>query len=174
MTTENANPNRASASALIERYASGGPILAFSLGGLSPEHEKARPGPGDWSLAELAAHLVDTDLVFADRIKRVLAEDDPVLVAFDENAWIAGLEGHDFPVDDAVSLFTANRRWIHRILARCSEAEFARAGRHTERGRMTLAELIVYVTNHLDHHLRFVYAKRANLGVAIEPRYTSH
>jgi hypothetical protein len=26
--------------------------------------------------------------------------------------------------------------------------------------------------NHLDHHLRFLYAKRANLGVAIQPRYT--
>ena len=29
------------------------------------------------------------------------------------------------------------------------------------------------ITNHLDHHLRFLYTKRANLGVALAPRYTA-
>ena len=52
-----------------------------------------------------------------------------------------------------------------------TEADFARAGRHSERGPQTLAEIVALATNHVDHHLRFLYAKRANLGVAIPPRY---
>ena len=36
---------------------------------------------------------------------------------------------------------------------------------------MTLAELLATATNHLDHHLLYLYAKRANLGVALPPRY---
>ncbi len=59
---------------------------------------------------------------------------------------------------------------------RRSEAEsaFARSGVHTEAGRQTLAEILVKAANHLDHHLRFLYAKRAKLGVAIYPRYTAN
>jgi uncharacterized damage-inducible protein DinB len=158
---------------LVERFAAGGPILVYATAGLSPEHEQARPGPGAWSLAELAAHLVDTDLVFAERMKRVIAEDDPVLVSFEENSWITGLDSHSMSVADAINLLAANRKWMTPILRRCSEADFGRTGQHTERGRMTLAELLAYVTNHLDHHLRFLYAKRATLGIALPPRYGS-
>ena len=160
-------------SPLIDRYEAGGPILVYASSAIAPEHEQARPGPGAWSLAELAAHLVDTDLVFAERMKRVIAEDDPVLVSFEENAWIDRLDGHEMSLAEAVNLLAANRRWITPILRRCTEADFARTGQHTERGRMTLAELLAYVTNHLDHHLRFLYAKRATLGIALPPRYGS-
>jgi hypothetical protein len=54
------------------------------------------------------------------------------------------------------------------------ESVFARAGTHTEKGRQTLTEVLVYATNHLDHHLKFLYAKRAKLGLAIYPRYTAN
>jgi uncharacterized damage-inducible protein DinB len=160
-------------SPLVERFASGGPIFCYAVAGLTHEHEQARPGPGGWSMAELAAHLVDSDLVYADRMKRVLSEEMPVLQAFEENSWISGLHAHATSVPEAAGLFAANRQWMSRILRRCSEADFARAGMHTENGKMTLAEILSSITNHLDHHLRFVYGKRANLGLAIPPRYTS-
>ena len=158
---------------LIDRYAAGGPVLGYAASGLAPEQEMAHPGPGAWSVAELTAHLLDADLVLADRMKRVIAEEDPVLVAFDENAWIERLSAEAMRVEEAVNLFAANRHWMAQILRRCSEDDFARAGRHSEAGRQTLAEILSRVTNHLDHHLRFLYAKRANLGAAIPPRYTA-
>ena len=46
------------------------------------------------------------------------------------------------PVEEAVNLFAANRRWMTRVLRGCVEADFGRAGQHSERGRMTLAELV--------------------------------
>jgi hypothetical protein len=158
---------------LIDRYASGGAILAYAVAGLTTEQEAARPGPGAWSVAELAAHLLDSDLVHADRMKRVIAEDEPVLQAFDENAWVARLGYQAIPVAESVELLSANRRWMTRVLRGCTDADFARAGRHTERGRLTLAELLATSTHHVDHHLRFLYAKRAKLGVALPPRYGS-
>ena len=158
---------------LIDRYASGGAILAYAVAGLTPEQQTARPGPGAWSIAELAAHLLDADLVIADRMKRVIAEDEPVLQAFDENAWLERLDYQSDSIEEAVDLLSANRRWMTRTLRRLPDADFARAGRHTERGRVTLAELLATATNHVDHHLRFLYTKRANLGVALPPRYGS-
>ena len=115
-------------SPVIDRYAAGGPMLVYAASGLTPEQEMARPGPGAWSIAELVAHLLDADLVLADRMKRVIAEEDPVLLAFDENAWIERLGAEAMPVEEAVNLFAANRHWMTQILRRCSEADFARAG----------------------------------------------
>ncbi|SIN76949.1 DinB superfamily protein [Singulisphaera sp. GP187] len=158
---------------VIDRYAEGGPLLKYATAGLPSEKEATRVEPGLWSLSELVAHLLDADLVLADRMKRVIAEQDPVLLAFDENAWIDRLDSRSMPVEEAVALFTANRRWMTRILHNCSEADFARSGQHTEVGRLTLAELVAKTISHLDHHLVFLYAKRAALGTAVPPRYTA-
>jgi hypothetical protein len=157
---------------LIDRYAIGGPILSYATMGLTLEQEQARPGPGAWSIAELVSHLVDSDLVAADRMKRLIAEENPSLVAFDEEAWISRLGSHEMLVEEGVNLFTANRHWMTRVLRRCSVPDFGRAGQHSQRGRVTLAEVLSTFTNHLDHHLKFLYAKRANLGVSLQPRYT--
>ena len=153
----------------LARYAAGGPLLSYAISGLVPEHEAASPGPGAWSLGQVVAHLLDADLVFSDRIKRVLAEDNPTLQPFAENAWVARLAPG--PVAEAAELFAANRRWTLRLLGRATEADFARAGTHLEAGRLTLAAIVAKSVGHLDHHLRFLYGKRANLGLAIAPQY---
>lgn len=158
---------------LIDRYAEGGPLLQYATAGLPAEHEATRVGPGAWSLSEVVAHLLDADLVLADRMKRVISETDPVLQAFDENAWIERLDSRSMPIEEAVALFAANRRWITRVLHNCAESDFARSGVHTEAGRMTLAELLAKTVSHLDHHLVFLYGKRATLGIAVPPRYTA-
>jgi uncharacterized damage-inducible protein DinB len=164
--------SRSHTDSVIERYAAGGPLLVYATAGLTGEQEAAAVGPGTWSVATLVAHLLDADLVIADRMKRVIAEDEPVLQAFDEGRWIERLGSGSMPVEEAVNLFAANRHWMTRVLRKCSEADFARAGLHTEAGRKTLAELVVTAVGHLDHHLRFLYGKRAGLGVASIPHYS--
>ena len=159
---------------VIDRFADGGPLLVQAVAGLTPEQGRDHPIPGTWSVAELVAHLLDCDLVFADRMKRIIAEDSPTLQAFDEQAWIGRLLSNEMPIDEAAALFAANRKWMGRILRAQDEPAFARSGVHSEKGRQTLAEVLAYATNHLDHHLKFLYAKRAKLGVAIYPRYTAN
>ena len=158
---------------LIDRYARGAELLVYATQGLTRDQETARPGPGAWSILELAVHMADSDLVGADRMKRVIAEENPTLLAYDQDAWVARLHYHDMPMEEAVNLFVANRRWMARILRHLGDKEFPRAGNHTERGRETLAELVVDYANHLDYHLKFLYAKRGNLGVSLYPRYSA-
>jgi uncharacterized damage-inducible protein DinB len=157
---------------IVDRYAAGGPLLSYATQGLTRPQETARPGPGAWSINELVVHLLDADLVYGDRMKRVLAEENPTLQAFDENAWISRLEAQEMPLEETVNLFVAHRHWMTRLLKRRPESDFARAGSHTQAGRKTLADLVVSAANHLDHHLTFLYGKRGNLGVALYPRYT--
>ena len=157
---------------LIDRFEAGGELLKFAVGGLTLEQAQARPGPGEWSIAEVAAHMVDSDLVACDRMKRVIAEENPTLLAYDENAWIKNLRSNDLPVEESAELFAINRRWIARILRGCSEQDFARFGQHSEKGKMTLADLLATYVGHLDKHLKFIFAKRANLGLSLIPRYS--
>lgn len=158
---------------LIDRYAVGPELLTYAAQGLGPEREQARPGPGAWSVAELVAHMVDSDSVGIERMKRVIAEDNPTLQAYDQDAWIARLDAQSMPVAEGVALFAANRGWMTRILRKCAEADFARSGLHTEDGPKTLAKLLAGYVGHLDYHLKFLYAKRANLGLALYPRYST-
>lgn len=157
----------------IDRYAAGSELLRYAAQGLTPEQEQARPGPGVWSIAELVTHMVDSDGVGIERMKRVIAEDEPTLQAYDQDRWIARLDAHNMPVAEAVALFAANRGWMTRILRKCSEEDFARSGNHTEDGPKTLAKLLVGYVGHLDYHLKYLYAKRANLGVSLYPRYST-
>ena len=159
---------------LIDRYAAGGPILVQASSGLTPEQGTARPGPGDWSIAQVVAHLLDCDMVWINRMKWIIAEDEPPLPGFAENAWIDRLDSQNMPVDEAAALFAANRKWIARVLDAQDDAGFARGGVHAEYGRMTLAAIVSRACYHMDHHLKFLYAKRAALGVAIYPRYSGN
>lgn len=158
---------------VIDRYEAGSELLRYASQGLTPEQEQARPGPGAWSIAELVAHMVDSDSVGIERMKRVIAEENPTLQAYDENKWIARLDSQSMPVAEGVALFTANRNWMTRILRKCTDEDFARAGNHTEDGPKTLAKLVVGYVSHLDYHLKFLYAKRAILGVSLYPRYST-
>ena len=160
-------------SKVLDRFDEVGPILVYATHGLTPEQAQATPGPGAWSIAELVAHLLDTELVLSDRAKRLIAEENPVLQAFDENAWIRRLDSKSMPVEEAVNLFVANHRWMSRLLRKCKEEDFARSGQHSEGSRLTLAEVVAKMVGHVDHHLRFLYAKRANLGISQLPRYAN-
>lgn len=157
----------------IERYAAGETVLRALLVGLTPADLTARPGPGAWSIHELVIHVVDADLVGADRMKRVIAEENPPLIGFDENLWIARHAPHEQSVEDAVEIFEANRRQMTRILRTLEPEAFERTGLHSERGPLTLLQLVTGFAQHLEHHLQFLIDKRRALGKGYSDHFES-
>lgn len=149
---------------LIDQYVKGADDLRMAVRGLEREDLLARPVPESWSIQEIVIHLADSDLVLADRMKRVIAEDNPPLIGFDETKFAKNLHYNDQSIDDAVNLFELNRRQMGRVLAKLPEAAFQRIGLHNERGPMTLADLLNGAVNHLRHHLKFIVDKREKLG----------
>jgi uncharacterized damage-inducible protein DinB len=149
---------------LIDQYAAGGGKLRPAIAGLSQQDLLARPGPGAWSIHELVIHVVDSDFVGADRMKRVIAESNPPLIGFDENLWIEHLSPQEQSLEDALTMFEAGRRQMTRILRQLPAAAFARTGQHSERGPLTLENLVQTFVTHVDHHLRFLQEKRQRLG----------
>ena len=50
------------------------------------------PAPGKWSIRQIVAHLADSEMVGAHRFRQMIAEDNPTLIAFDQDAWARNLD----------------------------------------------------------------------------------
>jgi hypothetical protein len=119
---------------------------------------------GHWSIQELVIHLADSDAIAIDRMKRVLTEDNPPLLYADETAYVDRLLPGEQSLEDAITLFDLGRRQWSRVLSKLSDEAFARQGTHNRAGLVSLGGMVQSYTQHLEHHLAFLRAKRERLG----------
>ena len=152
---------------LIDQFEKGGEKLRRAVAGLTREDLLAFPVPGTWSIQQIVIHLADSELVGIDRMKRVIAEENPLLIGYDETKFSQRLRYEDQSAETAVTLVDLTRREFSKVLRKLPAEAFARTGVHNEVGKVTLAELVQKYVKHLDHHLKFITEKRAKLGKAI-------
>jgi uncharacterized damage-inducible protein DinB len=150
---------------LISDYEAAPALVRKSVAGLSREQLTARPIAGKWSILEVVCHLADFEPVYAGRMKWVIAEDDPILPSGNPDRFAARLAYHDRDLEEELTIIEATRRSMTRILRTLSTADFARTGRHTVDGPLSVETLLKRVTGHVTHHLPFIEEKRKALGV---------
>ena len=155
---------------VIDEFELGGQILADSIAGLTEGELQKIPADGSWSIKQILVHMLDSDLVGADRMKRVIAENNPTLLAYDETAFANSLFYQETDTGLVRDLFRMNRRYIASILRRIPASSFARFGQHTETGQKTLEDLVRNYVDHLNHHLTFIYRKSSELGKPLVPQ----
>src|SRR5205823_1638660 len=105
------------------------------------------------------------DPILADRIKRVIAEERPMLIGADENHFAAALAYHDRDLDEELTILEKTRSQLARILRKLPAEALQRVGIHNERGPLTLEQLLASAIKHVPHHLEFVKEKRKALGL---------
>ena len=149
---------------LIEGYAAGADVLGKSIQGLDRKELLAFPIPGTWSIQQIVLHIMDSDLIASDRMKRVAAEDHPTLIGYNETAFAKTLAYDHIPAKDACEVFRLNRQITAELLRRLPDTAFQKTGLHNERGELTLEHLVSGYIEHLDHHLKFIKEKRKLLG----------
>ncbi len=154
--------------ALIDDFLSGLPRLRRAVAGLDPEQLRARPVPGKWSTLEVVCHLADSDQVWCHRMKRVIAEDRPLLIGYDETRFTATLPYHEADLEEELALMEGMRRELARILRGLPDSAWSRTGVHNERGLVTLEEMLQAETEHVPHHLAHILEKRKALGIPAE------
>jgi hypothetical protein len=119
----------------------------------------ARPyGAGKWSARRVLVHLADAVGVQYDRLRRLQADDKPLLWAFDPDRWAEHLRYDQRDLRLAQALFTANYDAIIEIASLTPSERYERAGVHSESGRKTFAEVLTFVHWHTRHHLDQVEA----------------
>src|SRR4029079_1785681 len=112
-------------SALIDDFASAPERLRAAVKGMSRDQLQARPGPGKWSTLEVICHIADFDIVGADRIKRVIAQDNPTLPDGDEKAFADRLAYHARELEEQLQLIGAIRASTTRILRTLKDEDFS-------------------------------------------------
>ena len=133
------------------------PIVLAKVLEESPASAVSRPeAPGKWSVGQVLAHLADSELVWGYRLRRVLAEDRPVLHGYDQDLWADRL-GY-LTADPAASLqrFTVLRGSHVTLLEGLSPEAGQRAGVHPERGEETVTHMLRLYAGHDLAHLQQV------------------
>lgn len=151
--------------ALIDEYAAGPKLLLAATAGMSREQAVAKPVPGKWSTLQVVCHLADFEIVYADRLKRVIAENGPTLFGGDPDVFANSLAYHNRDLGEELALIEACRRQVTRILRTLKDEDFSRVGKHSEAGPLTLLQFLQRVTEHLPHHVKFIQQKRQLLGI---------
>jgi hypothetical protein len=146
---------------LIDQFEAGGQKLKDAIAGLSPAQLLAFPVPGTWSIQQIVIHLSDMDLVAVDRMKRIIAEENPLLPSVNESLYVKNLFYDKQSPQTAAELFDLSRKQFAKVLRQLPDSAFSRTGIHTERGKITLEETLKTYVNHLEHHLKFALDKRA-------------
>ena len=127
--------------------------LDASLRGLTVEEILRPEAPGKWSVRHVLRHLADSEIVWAWRIRLVLAQDRPALTGYDQDAWAdrLGYEGAE-PVA-ALREFRTVRDGNLRLLDRVTPVDLKRVAVHAERGEQTLELMIKLHAGHDLLHL---------------------
>jgi hypothetical protein len=114
---------------------------------------RSRPAPGEWSVAELVGHLLDSEIVTAARYRWILAHDRPSLIGYDQDLWVERLRHRDDDPEEMLVLLDALRRANIGLWARTSPDERARVGIHAERGPESFDLLFRLSAGHGSFHM---------------------
>jgi uncharacterized damage-inducible protein DinB len=128
--------------------------LHRSLAGRSPKELQRPERPGKWSALEVLQHLADSDLVWAYRMRLVVAEDRPTLTGYDQDRWASQLRYGAVAPDQALEQFEVLRKLNLRLLAELPQQAFERVGIHSERGEERLDHMVRLYAGHDLVHLR--------------------
>ena len=140
-------------SALLERYRRGPELLAVVLTGVFGEEEDFGL-PGKWTIRQIVAHLADVELVAAHRFRQMIAEDNPTLVAMDQNAWAANLDYARRKPKQSLETFRRMRSENYDLLKELPESAFGRTGAHTGNGPVSVLQLLEGYAGHVESHAR--------------------
>jgi hypothetical protein len=153
---------------LIDKYEAGAEHLAQAVSGLTREDLIApppeKPGLGKWTIQQVVVHLMDSELIAIDRLKRLISMENPLLVGYDENLFMQHLMPNEQSAEDAVTILKLAYKNFAKVLRKLPDEAFARKGTHNERGPVTLGGYLESTVKHMEHHLKFIHAKRAAMG----------
>jgi DinB family protein len=138
--------------------------LSRAIEGLSSTHLCQPERPGKWSINQVLQHLADSEVVWAWRMRLILAQDRPPLTGYDQDMWADRLRYNEGDPAEAIELFSLLRRANLRLLARASAEDLTRVGVHVERGAESLEHLRRLYAGHDLLHLKQIDRIRGALG----------
>jgi hypothetical protein len=155
--------DRTTRQTLINQYRDGYDKVTAALEGATTADLDRRPAPGKWTAREIVHHLADSEMTSAIRLRRLIAEDNPVIVGYDQEQFARALK-YDRPIASSLAAFKAARETTTEILEQLTEAEWARTGTHSESGPYSVLKWLQIYAVHAHGHADQIRRARASSG----------
>jgi DinB superfamily len=153
-------------SALVARYRAGHAEVVAALAGITDAELDARPADDDWTPRQVVHHLADSEMTSAIRLRRLLAEDRPVIDGYDEAEFARRLHYDRRPIGPSLDAMAAARATSADLLEHLAEAEWQRAGVHRESGPYGVETwLRIYAAHGHDHADQIRRARAASAAL---------
>jgi hypothetical protein len=127
--------------------------LAKLLKKVTPAMARKRPAPGKWSIAEIVAHLADTEVALGWRMRMVVSEPGCTLQPFDQDAWAAAMRYEKRDPRKSIEQYRSLREANVALLKSLAPADWKKSGMHPERGKQTVATIVQMTAGHDLNHL---------------------
>ena len=122
---------------------------------LSVPEDKLDVSTGEgWSSRQVIHHCADSEAQSYARLRRLVAEPNPVIQGYDESLWAQNktLGYTELPVENSIAVFRAVRAASLDIIKRLSLEQLELTGNHTEAGEYSIQRwLESYVRHGVDH-----------------------
>lgn len=137
---------------LIAQYVAGYGEVLKNLAGFPPESLTAHPIPGKWSAAEIVHHLADSETTSALRLRRLLAEDHPLIQGYDQDQYAANLHYTEREIAPALQAFRFARETTTQLIHLMTDEDWHREGTHSESGSYTTEDWLRIYAAHAHNH----------------------
>lgn len=137
---------------LIAKYRAGYGEVSDALQDFPAEHLRAHLIPGKWSACEIVHHLADSESTSAIRIRKLLAEQRPVIQGYDQDQFAIRLKYNERDMAPALDAFRSARATTAQLLELMSEEDWQREGEHSESGRYTAEDWLRIYADHAHNH----------------------
>jgi uncharacterized damage-inducible protein DinB len=124
---------------------------------------RAPEGEGKWSVVQVLQHLADSEMVWAYRMRRMLAESRPPLRGYDQDMWAERLHYSEADPARALQMFEVLRFSNLALLEAATDDDLRRCGVHEERGDESVAHAMRLYAGHDLVHRRQLARIRAAL-----------
>lgn len=128
--------------------------IAAAVIGLSDKILRYKPSPDKWCILEILGHLADIEVVYAYRLRQMLADKKPVLAPMDQDDWARNLGYMETAPAELIALYGLNRHANAQLLRRLKPGDIDKSAYHPELKRdVTVAEYVEKMGTHGINHL---------------------
>ena len=139
--------------------------IAAAVSGLLPAVLRYRSDPAKWCILEILGHLADIEIVYAYRLRQMLADEKPVIAPMDQAAWAKNLGYLDASAPELVALYGLNRHHNLNLLRRLKLSDLEKSAFHPEYNKhVTVARLVEQLSGHGANHLAQIERLKKEAG----------
>lgn len=116
-----------------------------------------RPEAGKWSVHDNIAHLAKYQVLFLDRINKILTTDGPSFGSYRADDDHGFHIWREFSTGKLLEKLDTERETLSKMISALSDAQVQRTGIHARFGELTIVEWTEFFLLHEAHHIFTIF-----------------